>query len=70
MKKYPCRNLVSDTMASAEDDSFDFMSLAKASAEVGMKLYKEVSAFVDKFQLQSFFQYCDSNIRLFSIAPI
>ena len=29
-------------MASAEDDSFDFMSLAKASAEVGMKLYKEV----------------------------
>ena len=40
-------------MASAEDDSFDFMSLAKASAEVGMKLYKEVSAFVDKFQLQS-----------------
>lgn len=35
------RNLLSDTMASAEDDSFDFMSLAKASAEVGMKLYKE-----------------------------
>ena len=31
-----------DSMTSQEDDSFNFMNLAKASAEIGMKLYKEV----------------------------
>jgi len=38
------RNLLSgdeDSMTSQDDDSFNFMNLAKASAEIGMKLYKE-----------------------------
>ena len=33
-----------DSMTSQDDDSFNFMNLAKASAEIGMKLYKEVGS--------------------------